>query len=244
MGISRRIAESGLAALLVSAAVGCSGVSSPPASPSGPSVTVGLSGDSLHKLANNPALWVGPDSANRPCIGGRCDWPIFTKRTKVVIWAEDQARNVGPNPTPTGGTLIGKFENRGGGKEAQYGLQPGPYDFLMFAYPGTGAHGRWAVVQIDRRSGHQVRIASEGVYRGCDHPYPWQVSFAHFRTCEDGLPPPRPTASRGRAAAGGVNTAGLNLFSFLALLQTGVDDDPAWYTCTSGCCVADGARLF
>lgn len=228
-------------ALFMSALGACTPVPTPPPTGGSPP-SLGISGDSLHTLATNMHRWVGPQIAERDCINAfRCGWPIFRKRTEVEVWAEENAKTVPPNPSRA--TLVGKFENRGGVTEAMYGLVPGPYDYLMWVLPGSGAHGRWTVVQVDRRTGHRVQVVSEGEFQGCNHPRQWEMSFARFRTCGDGPPdPPLTSRTMGRNPAG-LQQAGFNLFSFLAFLQSGLDEDPSWYTCTSGCCVANAARL-
>lgn len=244
---SRTSARLALTVVTALAAAAC-GPAAPPPGGTGPAPAIGIPGDSLHRLANNSALWSAPRTFERKCTGSaRCGWPVFRKKVKVDIAAEVGARNVGPNPPSM--TLIGKLENRGDATEAMYGLENGPYDYLVFVYPVSGsANGRWVIQQVGKAPPYPSRPVSHGIQVGCNHPRSWNSSFGEFRSCDDG-PPPNPPASamRGSSGAGSaVRMAGFNPFAFLKLVQGSMmgELDPAWFTCTSGCCVADQPQLF
>lgn len=227
---------------LIALGTACGGTAPPSGGGTGPVSALTIPGDSLHSLASNAAVWSAPRSAERDCTGAaRCNWPIFRKRVRVNIYADTGARNVAPNPSSPGGTLIGKLENTGNATESMYGLENGPYDFLLYVFPVAGsANGRWVIERVDKAPPYNHQTVRQGIQVGCNHPTSWQASFAEFRSCADG--PPAPPAMRtGAQASPGVRTAGFNPLSIFKAIQlrglTG--EDPAWFTCTSGCCVAD-----
>ncbi|MCR4342066.1 MAG: hypothetical protein NUW01_19490 [Gemmatimonadaceae bacterium] len=204
-----------------------------------------IQGDSLHRLASNAAVWSEPRAFERDCAGAaRCNWPVFRKRIRVQIYADTGARNVGPNPTVAGGALVGKLENMGNATEAMYGLENGPYDYLLYVFPVTGsANGRWVIERVDKSPPYAHVTVSEGIQVGCNHPTAWNSSFGEFRSCADGPPPNPPASARmGANTQSGIRTAGFNLFAGFIALQM-LAEDPAWVTCTSGCCVSDEPQL-
>lgn len=233
-------AGTAVTALAILGQLGCSPTSSPGGA-GGPVRALSIAGDSLHKLAANPAVWSAPRSFQRKCVGAfGCG---FLKRVTVQVYADTGARNVGPNPS-TGPTLVGKLENTGNATEAMYGLQNGPYDFLLYVLPGSGgANGRWVIERVGKAPPYAHVTVSEGIQAGCNHPTPWNSSFGEFRSCADGPPPNPPRSARmGVNTPSGIRTAGFNLFASFIALQAG-GQDPIWLTCTSGCCVSDAPQF-
>lgn len=234
-----------LGALATISVAACGPAGSPGPGP-GPVRALSIAGDSLHRLANNAALWSEPRAFERDCVDGfRCNWPFFRKRVRVQVYAETGARYVSPNPTDPAGTLVGKLENEGNATEAMYGLKNGPYDYLLYVFPGAAgsANGRWVIERVDRSPPYAHTSVSEGSQVGCDHPTPWNSSFGEFRSCDDGPPPNPPARARtGARTPSGIQTAGFNLFASFIALQVH-EGDPVWVTCTSGCCVSDAPQL-
>ena len=225
--------------MVVVAAAAC-GVSPAPGTGTSPARALNISGPALYALATNPARWSPPFQAERACTGG-LGCLLGTKKIKVDIYAEINAKDVGPNPSNPAGTLMGKLVNHGDATEAEYGLPRGPYQYLLYVFPATGPDGRWVIEQVENAPPHNHVTIKEGKFHGCGHDRTWPRSFARFLTCADG--PPDTTASvRGSGhTLPTVRTAGfrsLPVFPAINLLALN-HRDPAWYTCTSGCCVAD-----
>ncbi|MGI9139580.1 MAG: hypothetical protein ACR2GJ_00525 [Gemmatimonadaceae bacterium] len=207
--------------------------------------TLTIPGDSLDKLARNPLVWSAGDTARRRCSGGLSCF-FSGGKVRVVLSADTGARNRAPS-VGAGTVLIGKLENLGRAADNMYGLKPGPFNYLVFVVPGgTADTGRFVVVQVNKNPPYSQQIVSNGPFAGCKHNSTWTKSFGVFRSCADG-PPAEPVASLRSRGAGmqhptGIRTAGMtNVFGWLAVLQGGVED-PAWYTCTSGCCTAGFAE--
>lgn len=235
-----------LSALLALGVAGCSQATPPTGGGGGPARSLNIPGDSLHRLASNSALWSEPRASERACTGAaRCGWPIFRKRVRVQVYADTGARNVAPNPADSGGTLVGKLDNLGDAREAMYGLENGPYDFLLYVFPATGtANGRWVIERVGKALPYNHVTVAEGTQVGCNHPTNWNSSFGEFRSCADGPPPNPPASARsGALPQSGIRTAGFNLFAGFIALQAR-STDPIWLTCTSGCCVSDAPQLF
>ncbi len=201
--------------------------------------TLAIPGDSLDKLARNPLIWSVGDTASRRCSGGLSCF-FSGGKVRVVLSADTGARNTGPS-VGSGMTLIGKLENLGRAADAMYGLQPGPYNYLMYVVPGgTADTGRFVVVQVNKNPPYASRIVSNGPFAGCKHNTSWTQSFARFLSCADG-PPPEPGAVRRSSDARGsqprgIRTAGVASFTNWLAIFLAAGEDPTWFTCTSGCC--------
>lgn len=198
-----------------------------------------ISGDSLDKLARNPLVWSGSDTALRRCTAG-ASCLASGGRVRVVVSADTSARNTAPS-VQSGQILIGKLENLGRAQEQMYGLKPGPFYYLVFVVPGgTADTGRFILEQVSKIPPYEHRTVASGPFVGCKHTNTWTKSFADFRSCEDGPPTESMSSSR---QPGGIRTAGVaNFFGWLGFLQPELED-PAWWTCTSGCCTAGHAAL-
>lgn len=237
---NRWIAESLMcAALLALAACG-------PSAGTGSGIVLGagsgphalaMSGASLDSLARNPLIWSAGDTALRRCSGGLSCF-FAGGKVRVVISADTGARRRNPS-VGSGQVLIGKLENLGGAQDNMYGLKPGPFHYLVFIVPGgTADTGRFIVEQVNKNSPYAHQTVANGPFIGCKHNKTWTKSFGRFLSCSDG-PPNERAASRVQPS--GIRTAGIaNIFGWLDALHMGMED-PAWYTCTSGCCTAGSA---
>lgn len=233
-------------AMMASVAAACGG-SNPPSGGTVPASALSIRGDSLHKLAANPALWPVRQSFERKCEGSWLCWIPFGRRVVVDIYADTGARHTNANPTRSGPILVGKFDNTGKSAERRYNLTNGAYDFLLFVSQVPGStEGRWVVERVSKApigGSYEHATVSQGRYVGCDHPTTtYSKSFGDFRTCAMGPPQPPPGVTRtGALTPVGVRHAGLGLSSFVNAigLLLSVEGDPAWFTCRAGCCVAD-----
>lgn len=240
MARNRWIAESLMcAALLALAACGQStgvgsGIVLGPGS--GPHA-LAMSGDSLDRLARNPLLWSAGDTALRRCSGGMSCF-FSGGKIRVVLSADTGARRRNPS-VGTGQILIGKMENLGGAQDNMYGLKPGPFNYLVFVVPGgTADTGRFIVEQVNKNPPYAHQTVANGPFIGCKHNKTWTKSFARFLSCAHGPPTERVTSD---ARSRGIRTAGIaNIFGWLAVFQMEAEN-PAWFTCTSGCCTAGSA---
>lgn len=197
-----------------------------------------MSGDSLDRLARNPLLWSAGDTALRKCSAG---FSCFFSggKVRVVLSADTGARRRNPS-VGSGQILIGKLENLGRAQDNMYGLKPGPFHYLVFVVPGgTADTGRFIVEQVNKNPPYAHQTVANGPFIGCKHNATWTKSFARFLSCAHG-PPAEPVRSGSRSR--GIHTAGIaNIFGWLAVFLM-EEEDPAWFTCTSGCCTA-GSRL-
>lgn len=244
---ARNVARSIALVVMTSVAASCGGYT-PPGGGTGPVGALTISGDSLHNLAANPALWPVRQSAERRCTGG-ISCMLGLSKVKVDIYADTGARHTSANPTAPGLTLVGKFENTGKSTEGRYNLTHGAYDFLLFVSPASGRReGEWVIERVSKApiAGEYAHATvSRGRYRGCDHPTTtYSKSFGTFRTCAMGPPDPPPGVSRtGALTPAGIRHAGMGLgLSYLTnaiSLLLSIETDPAWFTCRAGCCVAD-----
>ena len=202
--------------------------------------SLGISGDSLNELATDASRWSPPSQADRLCAGPGC--PAGGK-VRVLLFAANDAKDRGPS-TGTGNVLIGKMINTGSARTRMYGLEPGPYHYLVYVVPGgTADTGRFIIEQVENSPPHAHRTVAHGLQIGCNHAGPpWTHSFALFRSCAAGRPTApatlRAPGSRSERETGrGLKMAGM--LGFLNLLQTSpTKEDPSWYTCTSGCCTS------
>lgn len=196
-----------------------------------------MSGDSLWAFATDTSLWSDSVAADRHCADGSgCTSQLNTKKVRVHIWAHKAAKDVHDSAAGPHGTLVAKMENIGDAKERMYGMAPGNV-YLLLIYPGTDTSGVYRLVEVSKTPPHVHRVVQTGTQIRCNHPGPWEASWATFVSCADGRPTPPPyvTASRGFDL---VKTA------YAASFETLSHSKPAWITCPSGCCTSGPEQTY
>ncbi|MEP7001311.1 MAG: hypothetical protein ABI969_12580 [bacterium] len=141
------------------------------------------------------------------------------KRTKVSVDAVATQDSISAGTVPPFGVVYIRAINKGDAEEARYGLKPGPtLEYYSIILPDSAGGMKWQIEMFDKRT-KQHAPAGSGTFRSCDHA--WVAGAkADFKTCAN-------------AAAKRDSTVKLGL-----ALQ-GIDDDPMWASCSTGCCVVD-----
>lgn len=136
-----------------------------------------------------------------------------TGRVGVNLWVEKNAYKVGDEMAGDTAILIGKLDHVGGaGESRMYGVRPGPYVYAVFILRGDSASGRYQIRELNTSTKQHTSHAS-GVWNRCNHDDEGTAASARFRSCE---------APHAASAAEAAVT----------------HEDPAWFTCTAGCCTA------
>lgn len=163
--------------------------------------------------------YVGGNERERRCRG--C---AATQRTRVRVDGVEGADSVGPSNVPQFGIIVARGLNRGGQQEDRYGMRPGArFEYYLIVLPGTtpGASMTWRVEELEivgqERSRRQL---ATGRVVPCNHPFA-RGAASDFRTCENAPP------------------TGANPAAFGFVPQGEAGDDPWWYRCALGCCIAE-----
>lgn len=223
-----RIAGIGLACSVMAcdsterAAVDTAGAAPPAAQIAAPRSTPGedwlnaMDGGTLFDALNNGARWTkSKDSPKQR----RCFDPATCGATGMVgvnLWVEDNANNVGDDMAGDTAILVGKLRHIGGaggaGESKMYRIRPGPYMYALFIMKGDDTSGVYQIRELDISTKQHTAHAS-GVWIRCNHDSQPASAAAEFRAC---VAPHAPAG--GKAAV--------------------THEDPAWFTCTAGCCTA------
>ena len=154
----------------------------------------------------------------------RCRGCAAAQRIRVRVDGVEGADSVGPGNVPQFGVVVARGLNRGGQQEDRYGMRPGSrFEYYLIVLPGAtpSASMTWRVEELEiagqQRSRRQL---ATGRVTPCNHPFT-RGAASDFRTCENAPP------------------AGVNPAAFGSLLQGGTGDDPWWYRCALGCCIAE-----
>lgn len=169
-----------------------------------------LDGDALLKELNDGSRWVkSTDSPKqRRCASGSCG---AGGPAKVELWVEKNAHNVGDEMAGDKAILVGKLRHVSGEQSRMYRVRPGPYIYALFILKGSATQGRYQIREVNTSTKQHTAHAS-GDWIRCGHAKK-PAAEAYFRACN----PPH-------ALEGG---------------QAAMDhEDPAWFTCTAGCCTA------
>lgn len=175
-----------------------------------------MDGQKLFDALNDKARWTkSKDSPKeRRCVDpAKCG---MTGRVGVNLWVEKNANNVGDAIAGDTAILVGKLSHVGGaggvGESRMYRVRPGRYVYALFIMTGDDTSGVYQIRELDT-SNKQHTVHASGVWLRCDHPRSATSAEAEFRACK---PPHLPDS-----------------------LNAALDhEDPAWFTCTAGCCTA------
>lgn len=169
-----------------------------------------MDGVALFNALNDGMRWVkSTDSPKqRRCSSGSCG---AGGPAIVNLWVEKNANNVGDEMAGDTAILVGKLRHVSGEESRMYRVRPGPYIYAVFILKGNATGGRYQVRELDTATKlHTAHAAGDWIR--CNHAKQ-TTAKAYFRACE----PPHAPAS-GKAAL--------------------THEDPAWFTCTAGCCTA------
>lgn len=149
---------------------------------------------------------------------------------KVEVWigAYASARTADTANPPRAPLKIARVINTGAFETEMYALKGHTQYDLLFQRNATTGRAEFVFEPITRLIGERKR---RGGVNACRGHKPGPRSDADFRSCDDA--PPRMT----EASMVGAVPAGL----FRALVAEGggyASEDPAWFSCTSGCCTA------
>lgn len=169
-----------------------------------------MDGDALFSALNDGMRWVkSTDSPKqRRCAAGSCG---PGGPAKVNLWVEKNAYKVGDEMAGDTAILVGKLSHVSGEESRMYRVRPGPYIYALFILRGNATGGRYQVRELNTATRQHTAHAS-GDWIRCNHTRQ-TTAKARFRSCE----PPHALAG-GQAAI--------------------THEDPAWFTCTAGCCTA------
>lgn len=222
--------------LLLAAAMACAGdkggppdstaaAAAPAASPPWQSPVHNIEPATIAATLNNAGKWTSkPTEAERRCKGTTaCDNEASPARVKVRVWAETNAMNVAFGSVgASDAILIGKIQSLGEQTTRTYNLSNKRLHAVYLVDSlGTPYYEIW-----DVNGQRKTRVAA-GKVKECGHNREWQYSFAVFATCE--------TSPTKHLVAG----AGDSVFTWASSDAVTHDDGPIWFTCTSGCCIAE-----
>lgn len=204
-----RTAEDTTAVPAQTPAVTATQTAAPAASP-GEEWLDAMSGNALLAALNDGSRWVrSTDSPKqRRCASGPCG-PAGP--AVVNLWVERNAHNVGDSMAGDTAILVGKLRRVSGGESRMYRVRPGPYIYALFILTGSATQGRYQVREVNTSTGQHTAHAA-GDWIRCNHTRQTTAS-AYFRDCN---PPHAPSDDQAAVT----------------------HEDPAWFTCTSGCCTA------
>lgn len=148
----------------------------------------------------------------------------------VRIWPVNGNYQVNPQHPPTTGTPVAKVVNLGTVETEMYGFKPNVDTYFIVDNQNGGT---WHLLEVTQ-AGYNDRPDESGPFAGCNHP-PSSVSDADFKTCAKAAADARLKGNSGKIKFASL-TSGL---PFLSLMQPN-DEDPAWTSCTEGCCTMGG----
>lgn len=155
--------------------------------------------------------------------------------TAVTIEAYPWASAYGPNHVPPAGrqVLVGYLVNEGPYATRMYSLKGNhDADYFLFATNVGGQIG-WEMRELGAGTTGPMPIRSQGMYTSCGHGPPSR-NEADFRRCK--------YESRRDS---GILTLATSTSSWKDLVTSALrrlvplDEDPAWISCTGGCCTLE-----
>lgn len=221
---ARRIAGASLTCFLTACVSGedaARDTTALPAQGAAPTATPGedwlnaLDGNVLFAALNDSTRWI--KSADSPRQRRCATAPCGPRGPATVnLWVERNANTVGDGDAADTAILVGKLRHVGGEESRMYRLRPGPYIYALFILQGTATGGRYQVRELNIAT-KQHAARADGDWIRCNHNLQ-ATSSAYFRPCEAPHPPEDGTAAV-------------------------THEDPAWFTCTAGCCTAGATEL-
>lgn len=155
--------------------------------------------------------------------------------TAVLIVAYDGSRHLSPKNPPKQPTLLAHIENLGTASSTVWSLQPvkdAEYDITLQDDAGAAKWTLWEITTAGRTATYH------GTYKDCGHKNQWTVSLADWANCDtspgNDAASSTPMITSSMSMFGGVATT---LGKYLAMFQG--PDDPAWISCSAGCCTID-----
>lgn len=162
--------------------------------------------------------YVGGIERERGCRG--CTGARAAVRTRVRVDGVDGVDSIGAANVPAFGVVVARGQNRGGDPESRYGMRPGErFEYYLIVMPGTGGGApTWRIEELEITGNRYARRQlAVGRIVECNHPFE-RGARSDFRSC---------------ASSSAANPA------MFGSLQAGAGDDPWWYGCALGCCVAE-----
>lgn len=153
--------------------------------------------------------------------------------TAVTIEAYAWANGYGPNRVPPVGkqVLVGYLKNTGPYATEMYSLKGnGDAEYYLFATNVGGLIG-WEMREVGPGTTGTMPINSHGMYTSCGHGRPTR-NEADFRRCN--YESKRVDGVISLASADGWKD--LVARALRAVKAPPLDEDPAWLSCTGGCC--------
>lgn len=183
--------------------------SAAPAASPGETWLNAMSGNALLAALNHTSRWV--KSTDSPKTRRCASGSCGAAGPAIVnLWVEKNAHNVGDEIAGDTAILVGKLGHVSGEESRMYRVRPGPYVYALFILRGSGGQGRYQVRELNTATKQHTAHAA-GDWIRCNHPKKTSAE-ARFRACDQ---PHAPAAA-----------------------QAVTHEDPAWFTCTAGCCTA------
>ena len=158
--------------------------------------------------------------------------------TPVLVLAYDGARHVNPKNPPKQPTLLVHIVNEGTVTASLWDLKPSTEAEYDVTVQDEGGSPKWTLWEITTAG---AKATYKGDYIDCGHTTHWDISIADWASCATSpggsAASSTPMTASGTARSAMFGGVATTFAKYLAMFQA--SDDPAWVSCSAGCCTID-----
>lgn len=177
-------------------------------------------GDEFHALAQSLTFGGGAEQPRTCHKAAGCEVK-GGKLTAARVDAVTGLESLGVGQLGANGVIAARARVTGQHEEARYNMRPGAFEYYVVLVPDTAGTTSWRLAQLETTAGgRRLTAIDAGVFRPCPPTASRQTKYrANFWSCD----------------AAHANDSTMRM----GLSQHGVQDDPMWLACPTGCCTVE-----